>query len=728
MNAFVFEKIANALPTPGLALQLSENPAKYWRITHVFSDVLYVIPVTTVQGARDACRPMEKTFAQLDSLHQKGACWGRLSMPDELSTPPQPGGTEELNLSAAWNMIEPLVGALEHRENLDRGSFQQMINARAAATECTNTTVRRTLLRYYYFGRSKLGLLPLSRGQVPLPLGRSAPTTVETKRRGRTSVLARNKFGRNQFVVSEDDIKDMVSVLKSQLTKGRALYTEAHETYLSTLFAKRHPKVYTDWVAQKCEEPVTYKQFYYHVDKYARLEEDLAKNLRTHKAQSGFVGSVAAPGPGMFEIDATGGRLYLVSSGEKLTVLRRPTIYLVIDRWSRYIVSAYISVNAPSVEEVRQPLLIAFTSRTERFSNLGINVDDVRWPVGKMPWAIVTDRGSEFMSEQFAQMVADDLRIEHTPLPPATPDGKAVVERMIRTLKQRMANSGLKGTFADRIEDHDTKQIALKAKAAAIHTLAEAYRELIDIVVEHNNRPHKTLQKYKELAHAGIPPTPSAAYQWGIANLTGLRAPTQNDEYYRRKLMAFDKATLSNRVLRYRGGAYEPHNEAAVVLVANIPKRAKQVDIRLDKNSPFEISIVTSRNSWAVFRIVPGSLRALSGTTLDEIDVFAESTALLNAEAASASRIDRVVKKATRSEKPILAARKNEIETVGKRELNAISDAETARMKVLLSGGRTLEQTSETTLSKEPLADWQTIDAEEIQRRSEYIKQFWDQE
>jgi transposase InsO family protein len=428
----------------------------------------------------------------------------------------------------------------------------------------------------------------------------------------------------------------------------------------------------------------------------------------------------------MFEIDATGGRLFLVSSGANADVLRKPTIYVVIDRWSRYVVSIYISVNPPSYEEVRQALLIAFTSRSARFVNLGINIDDQRWPIGQMPFAIVADRGSEFMSESFEKAVVDELKIELIHMPPYCPDGKAIVERFIGTLKQRMANSKLKGVFADRPMDPATKRVAKKAKAAAVHTLAEAYRELIDIVTDYNGRPHSTLRRNRELAHAGVEPTPIAAYAWGLENITGRRVPPHTDEHYRSLLLSFDKANISNGVLRYKGRAYTAKNEHAVRLLLNAPKRAKAVDIRLDMHAPYELAISTSGGNRAIFQITPGGLREISGTTLDEIEVFSKQTAVLNAEAESKSRIERLSKIAAPARRAAQAGKASSGEDLDKLQVNALSDHESTKIKNKLwpNERSSVEKKSEpglTTLT----VDWQAIEDEENRRNAEIIREQW---
>ncbi|MYM29304.1 DDE-type integrase/transposase/recombinase [Duganella sp. CY15W] len=722
MTNFVFEKIDNAVEAPGLVVRISASPACYLRITHVFPQAVYVIRVSTPQAAREARRPVKMSYPEVENLIQHGAEWGRLSMPDVFANSPAPDTELAASLDSAWNIVGPLVTAMEREANLDRTNFQQLITARAESSNCTTTTVRRLLIRYYYFGRSKLALLPLIGGQTPKSDPLTQAEAQDSKRRGPSSILAKKKFGKNGFVVGEDDINDMVSALRFELRKGPTHYTDAHESYLAGAFAKRHPQIYAEHLAKDRELPVSYRQYCYYVRKYAELESELAENLR-NKSSAPESGSLHASGPGVYEADATGGRLYLVSSGPRPVILRAPTIYLVIDRWSRYIVSAYISVSPPSYEELRQAMLIALTSREARFTNLGVNIDDRRWPVGRIPFLLVTDRGSEFMSVSFAQAVANDMKIDLLHLPPGTPDGKAIVERFIRVLKQRMAKSGLKGTFSDRISDHKTEQAANKAQAAAINTLQEAYRELVDIVVDHNNRPHRTLKKYNELAHAGVPPTPSAAYQWGLKNITG-KSNTYPDEYYRRILLSFDRASLSSGTLRYRGMAYEPYNDAAKSLVRKVGNGRKQFDIRLDKHAPFELLVPTVRGEPALFQIISGSGVDIKGTTLDEIDAFSESTALLNAEAEADSRITRLEKKSMPMKRPLLAGKRAEIQQVGKQETNKASDAETTQMKNRLWSPSSTKSEPQPQASEHRTRTWEANDDDRNRRDSELIKKF----
>jgi hypothetical protein len=282
------------------------------------------------------------------------------------------------------------------------------------------------------------------------------------------------------------------------------------------------------------------------------------------------------------------------------------------------------------------------------------------------------------------QSVVQDLRIDLTPLPPFCPDGKAIVERMIREIKRRMASSGMKGVYADRPMDPKSKRVARKAAGAAVRSLAEAYRMLIEIIVDHNNRPHTALRRRKVLSQAGVTPTPKEAYLWGLQHITGLRTAPFVDDDYRRLLLSVDTASIANKMLRYKTRAYLPANENAFNLAAKSTARPKQVAIRVDRTGPYSIFVPTLRGPWAEFKITAGGENELAGLTLDEEDALASNAALLWARAEHEARVERVAakgvvsKRSTKRSEPALQLDK-------RKQLDA-RNRETAALKLGLSG------------------------------------------
>jgi len=90
-----------------------------------------------------------------------GSAWGRLPLPAIQSETLPSGSEKEQYLEVAWSLLQPLIEAFDKESNLSRNRFASLISARAHATDSHVNTLRRMLLRYYYFGRTRLALLPL---------------------------------------------------------------------------------------------------------------------------------------------------------------------------------------------------------------------------------------------------------------------------------------------------------------------------------------------------------------------------------------------------------------------------------------------------------------------------------------------------------------------------------------------------------------------------------------
>lgn len=720
MVAFAADEQASG-PSPGLVLQVPGKPVRYFRVSHCFEHGVYGQWVGGPEGARFAKRPLPMLHADLDRLVSKKAKWGRIPLPSALASEPVKDSEDERIWKAAWKVIKPLVQAMKREKELSRSNYTLLIANRAAATDTSVTTVRRLLQRYYYFGGTRLGLQNLPSGVKPggkpyreLVKARGAAPR-PALRRGPKSIEEKDLKQRNTFVVSEEDIADMVDFHRQQLSNGPTYYTTSQEKYLAGPFKRRHPAVYEAYMAGKHPEPVSVRQYRSYVGARLKLTKELARNARTPSRRPHNLRSLRALGPAeVYEIDATGGRIFLVTGDDPPVHVGKPTIYLIIDRWSRYIPAVYIGLRPPSYEEVRQALLVGFTSRRRRFSALKIDVDEKRWPRGRMPAILCPDRGAEFLSASMEESVVLDLRIDLTPLPPLCPDGKAIVERFIRELKRRMASSGLEGTYADRPLSPQDKRTAKRAEAAAVRTLAEAYRILIEIVLDHNNRPHTALRRMKVLTQAGVEPTPQAAYLWGLTNLTGLRVPPLADSDYQRMLLGKDDGSIANGVVSYKGRAYEPVNETAQELARRSPRRAKAIGLRVDRGNPAEVFVANDQTDWARFRITDGGAAELAGLTLDEEEALAEHNNRLFSRAQGAGKRRRIKaveeKEGERRGQPKPQA----AVSVDDAEKRRLRERETARVKAALAG-ESNPRAPDADTSPKPAgkAKWQEIEEQE---------------
>ncbi len=641
---------------------------------------------------RYANRPARYSLRDFVSLGDRpGARWGRIAMPTELIAQPLAGSRQSDQVESSWNLIEPVLNSFEQRDNLRAANFSALIRARSQAKDVSYDTVKRLVLRYYYFGGTKNALVPFLRGVKPGSradgAGEYTQEKAPAKRRGRKSIRTQI-LGENKFIVSEADIADMVSSLRRQLRNAKTGYKQAWKSYLANEFARRNKKVYQQYINKEIDLPVTERQYYYYLTKYAELDSALSENLVTRTRESGYRGALTANAPGdIYEIDATGGRLHLLAGNNPPILVDRPNIYLLIDRWSRYVVSVYISLRPASYEELRYALLIGFTSRNSRFKAMRCNVDDERWPVGRVPIRIVADRGSEFLSNAIEQSLSTDLRIKLTNLPPLCPDGKAIVERFIRTMKQKMLERGMSGVYAERPMNPVTKRAKEKAESAPLTSLSEAYRELVQIVIEYNNTPHTTLKNYRELTQAGIAPTPQQAYLWGIKNKASKGVFPYSEEELAQIFLSPDTATMSHGKITYKRNTYHPSNDLAHALVRDSGARAKKVSIRVDRTYPQSVYVSSKRGDRAEFGISANGADTLGLMTLDEEDAMEHETKLrwaMSSHQSNIDQIDGIRQRASRTELRQSAPKR--AERSDRERTQAARKSETEQQKELLMG------------------------------------------
>lgn len=284
-----------------------------------------------------------------------------------------------------------------------------------------------------------------------------------------------------------------------------------------------------------------------------------------------------------------------------------------------------------------------------------------------------------------------------------------------------MAESGKKGVYANRPLDPDSKRAARKAQAAAVHTLADAYRLLVEIIVDHNNRPHSALRRRKVLTLHGVEPTPKNAYLWGLKHITGLHSAPYSEEDYHRLLLSSDKASISNGVLRYRTRAYHPANEAAIDFISRSSKKLTSLGVRLDKTLPTEIFLPSRHGDWPKFVMGTGDARDIEGISLDEEDAFATCNARLWARSSHESRRKRVADKSAKTRKAKVGTPPAAI--VSNAEQQAARYRETAQFKEQLHG-RPIDEVGEAEdQSAASTKTWMQVEQDERARLVEIAAQ-----
>jgi putative transposase len=167
-------------------------------------------------------------------------------------------------------------------------------------------------------------------------------------------------------------------------------------------------------------------------------------------------------------------------------VVARPTITVLLDRFSRMVLGFHISAAGHGTDAVMEALKHALLPKCylkERYADLGLEWNAFGWME-----RLLMDNGREFHSDALADALIM-LSIVAEYAKSKEPDDKAHVERFLRTLNYSFIHK-LPGTTFAKIHD----RVGFKAEDEARVTLAELDRLVhVWICDQYHKRPHKGL-------------------------------------------------------------------------------------------------------------------------------------------------------------------------------------------------------------------------------------------
>lgn len=214
-------------------------------------------------------------------------------------------------------------------------------------------------------------------------------------------------------------------------------------------------------------------------------------------------------GPGSrYEIDATIGDVYLVSSFDRTKVIGRPTIYLVKDVFSRMIVGMYVGLEAPCWPAAALALLNCLEDKVAYAAQFGVQLDAEEWPVADWPAYLLGDRGE--MLSSMTDMLAGDLGLEVENTVANTPIQKGSIEVQFRILHTTI-RSELHGYVDPDYKPRCGKNYVLDAKL----TLNDFTALVIQAIKKANFSEKRGYKTNPEAIADGIPYVPIDLWNWG---------------------------------------------------------------------------------------------------------------------------------------------------------------------------------------------------------------------
>jgi hypothetical protein len=297
-------------------------------------------------------------------------------------------------------------------------------------------------------------------------------------------------------------------------------------------------------------------------------------------------------GPGsIYQIDATVGDAYLVSSLNRSWIIGRPVIYFVVDLFSHLVAGFSVALEGPSWLGAMLAIENAASDKVAFCAEYGIAIEEWEWPACHIPEGLLGDRG-ELESYNADHLVnAFNIRIHNTA--PGRADMKGLVEQYIDVTNERIIK-WVPGAVRKRERgDHDYR-------LDAVLDLHE-FRKLILLSVLDYNKNHRMDQYRKdELMIADqLEPYPLDLWQWGIKNRSGHLRKFSRDRL-RLNLLPEVEASITRQGLLCEGlhydgarAATEQWFEAAKrgrkrIRVARDPRNLSRVYLRLDGGKTME--------------------------------------------------------------------------------------------------------------------------------------------
>lgn len=454
---------------------------------------------------------------------------------------PASGSKAEQVQNRAWEAIKDIV--VKEPEIYQRATRGSLLLEVLERTGSTKQTVYRWLRRYWQCGMCKNALS----GRYDLCGGAGKPKKLSNKKIG-----APRKRTPGNGINVDDQIKALfrVAIEKCLLHEGEYEFDYAYNQVLIA-FGVPLPCKPEDLLNVPTERQ--FKYFYekeyspIDVTKKQKGEINYLKDFRPVLSTS--TSEVAGPGS-RYQIDATIADVYLVSEQDREKIIGRPTLYFVVDVFSRAIVGMYVGLENASWVSAMEALANAMLDKIDYCASFGIEITEDMWPTVGLPEAIIGDRGE--MLGRHVEVLSKAFNVEIENTPPYRADWKGVVERYFRTVQVKM-KPFVEGYVTGKVIGK--KRHGKDYRQDGIHTLHEFTQMLIRIVLFYNNEHSISTYDPDQDIPANLPLIPLILWNWGIEYRTGrLRRP--GAELVKVNLLPHTEATVTEHGLKLFGCYY----------------------------------------------------------------------------------------------------------------------------------------------------------------------------
>ena len=415
-----------------------------------------------------------------------------------------------------WDCIKEMV--LLEPEIFESDKRGRVIKAAVDKTGKNKRLFYKYLTQYWQRGKVKNALLPDYKESG----GKGKEKTFTDKKNGRKRMFEKVV---GEGIIINDEIKRIfeVSVKRFYHTTKKNPLSTTYNLMLKTFFVEgyRYENDVKKPILHEKDKLPTLRQFKFWYKKTYKTEDKLRKRKGNRKYElenravlGTSVGDLYGPGT-KYQIDATVGDVYLVSSFNRNWIIGRPVIYVVIDAFSRMVVGLYVGLEGPSWFGAMMALANTASDKVSYCKQYGIEISKEEWDCHYLPQTLLADRG-ELEGYNVERLInAFHMKVENTP--PYRADWKGIVEQHFRIIHTKV-KPFLPGTIDTDVRVRGDRDYRLDATL----TLEEFTSIIIKCVLHHNN--HHWLKNYNQdemMIEDEVSLIPRELWNWGIKNRSG---------------------------------------------------------------------------------------------------------------------------------------------------------------------------------------------------------------
>tara|TARA_Y100000588_G_scaffold390992_1_gene498278 strand:- start:63 stop:2120 length:2058 start_codon:yes stop_codon:yes gene_type:complete len=284
------------------------------------------------------------------------------------------------------------------------------------------------------------------------------------------------------------------------------------------------------------------------IDEEARLRSR-NRNYKYNKDLRFLEGSATtyAKEPGnRFELDSTIANVHLVDSRTRSRYIGRPTLYIIIDAFSRMIVGFNVTLENASYDEAVEAIASIFEDKRALCEKLGVKYVSDHWPDVGMPKTLVVDKAE--LKGQLANRLIESFSVEVANSPSKRPDLKPFVERGLG-----MIDNAMEGMTAGYVYNKPRNRAEPDSRKEAAYTLIEFKKLIVELVKEHNTMILRNYVSNVRLEKNNVPHVPVEIWRY-YSRFTIMRQYSK--DYIISSLQRHGKAKITREGIKFLGMRY----------------------------------------------------------------------------------------------------------------------------------------------------------------------------